>query len=523
MNDFHKQNTLPDLTSAEAKPPSLPIKIGPYKIESLLNVGGMSYLYLGVHPGSTQPIVIKVLSPKYLKNKEISSRFLKEAQIIGMTNHPNIVKLYGQGTWEKGLYIAMEFIRGVSLRQFIQQKSLSHRRALEIVLQVAYALCHLHTHGVIHRDLKPENILITESGEIKVIDFGIAQLQGEERKEKSSTSRRMIGTPVYMSPEQKENPLDVSYTSDIYSLGIIAYELVLGRLSHGIIHLALLPKSLQPIIEKALKIDTQERYQDIVDFITDISHYIKALGGKQEASSHDVSDELLDLVQHTRSILVPKKAPRWSHAELGIAIHEGMSLRGLYLDFFKLPENRFCIVLAEPIESTSCSLLHSTVLRGMFRMAIEYSYRNGKKDLHPIKMLSSLSSALAEDPMQQKFGLSFLLLNPDKDQLVFVSCAYSSLWHIPDGDNKPRILSTPNPPLGADPNANLLETADNWNSGDTLLLHSLGLPKSEDHSWLTEYLLLSPQHQAERILHHLVAKTSSPPKRASALLSIHRL
>ena len=173
LDDFHKQTTLPDLHAGEARNYPLPQKIGPYKIESLLDKGGMSLLYLGVHPGTSQPIVVKVLLPKYLKNKEMMGRFLKEAQIIGMTNHPNIVKLYGQGQWEKGLYIAMEFIQGISLRQFIQQKSLSQKRALEIILQVAYALCHLHTHGVIHRDLKPENILITETGEIKVIDFGI--------------------------------------------------------------------------------------------------------------------------------------------------------------------------------------------------------------------------------------------------------------------------------------------------------------------------------------------------------------
>ncbi|MDE3048213.1 MAG: serine/threonine protein kinase, partial [Verrucomicrobiota bacterium] len=182
----------------------LPQQIGPYKVESLLSKGGMSVLYLGIHPTTSKPIVIKVLSPKYCKNKEMASRFLKEAAIIGMAHHPNIVRLYGQGAWEKGLYIAMEFVQGISLRQFIQQKSLTHQRALEIILQVAYALCHLHTHGVIHRDLKPENILITESGEIKVIDFGIAHLQGEAGTERITQKRKVMGTPVYMSPEQKE-------------------------------------------------------------------------------------------------------------------------------------------------------------------------------------------------------------------------------------------------------------------------------------------------------------------------------
>ena len=526
-DNFHKQNTLPDLSEKETFPKNLPQKIGPYKIESLLNKGGMSLLYLGLHPGTSQPIAIKVLMPKFLKNKEMVGRFLKEAQIIGMTNHPNIVKLYGQGQWEKGLYIAVEFIQGISLRQFILQKSLSQKRALEIILQVAYALCHLHTHGVIHRDLKPENILITESGEIKVIDFGIAQLLGSSEEERITQTRRLMGTPVYMSPEQKENPLKVSYSSDIYSLGIIAYELILGRLSHGVIHLALLGKGLRRIIEKALKIDPAERYQDIVDFITDISQYLKSLQEIPSSQEEEISDEVLDMIQNARSILIHKKSPKWPQVELGIAIHEGMSLSGLYLDFFRLTENRYGIVLAEPLDLTLGSLLHTSILRGMVRMSIEHFFQNGKKDQHPIKMLNALSRALHDDMMNQKFCLSLLLLNPDKDQLSFISCNYTPLWHIPEGSRKVRLLTTPNPSLGANPNASLLETADNWNSGDTLILHSLGLSPTKGEEppgpWISEHLLLSPQHQAEKILHKMSSAKSAPPKRASAVLSIHRV
>lgn len=526
-DDFHKQITLPDLQPEKTRPFPLPQKIGPYKIESLLNKGGMSLLYLGIHPGNAQPIVIKVLLPKFVKNKEIANRFLKEAQIIGMTNHPNIVKLYGQGQWEKGLYIAMELIQGISLRQFIQQKSLSHKRALEIILQVAYALCHLHTHGVIHRDLKPENILITETGEIKVIDFGIAQFHHELGQERLTQTKRLMGTPIYMSPEQKEHSSQISYSSDIYSLGIIAYELVLGRLSHGIIHLALLPKSLRLIIEKALQSNPKERYQDIVDFITDISQYIKSLNKEREEAEEEISDEVLDMIQHTRSLLIPKRSPRWPQVEMGIAVHEGLSLSGLYLDFFRLSETRWAILLAEPIDSGTDSLLHSAVLRGMSRMAMELFLQNGKRDQHPIQMLNALSRTLHQDPMGQDFGLCLLLLNAEKDQLSFVSCNYSSLWHIPEGGSKVRMLNTPNPSLGVNPNATLLETADNWNTGDTLILYSShpDLPKSEEMTgnWIGESLLLSPQAQADQLLKKLRAQRSSPPQKASAVLSIQRL
>lgn len=483
MDDFHKQTTLPDLHINTSRIP-LPKQIGPYKIDSVLNKGGMSILYLGVHPETAQPIVIKVLLPKYCKNKELSSRFLKEAEIIGMAHHPNIVRLYGQGEWEKGLYIAMEFIQAISLRQFIQQKSLSHKRALEIILQVAYALCHLHAHGIIHRDLKPENILITESGDIKVIDFGIAQVKNQIDLARITQRKRLMGTPIYMSPEQKENASAVSFSSDIYSLGIIAYELLLGRLSHGVIHLALLPKRFRAIIEKTLKPNPKERYQDIVDFITDISQYLS----EHPEPEVEPSDELLTLLQQAHTLLLPKKAPSWPQLDIGIAAHESPNL---YLDFFHLSENRYAILLAE-----SSSLLKTTTLRGMVRIAIRQNH-----------FLKTLNQALHEDRFQFPFCL--LLLSPDKDQLSFISCKYTPLLHIPENSATIRTLSTPNPPLGSDPSATLLETTDNWSSGDTLLLSSFKLPPPDT--------LLPPKNQASQLL------LSADPKKPAAVVSIQRV
>ena len=187
--EFFQQPTKPASQPDEKLPQAIgiPQKIGPYKIETLLEQGGMSILYLGTHPETHEPTTIKVLSPKFVSNPEVTERFLREAEIIALADHPNIVKLYGHGKWEGGLYIAMEFIQGISLRQYILQTPISLKRALEIIIDIAYALCHLHTHGVIHRDLKPENILVTESGTIKVIDFGIAQLLAEASSEAPTT------------------------------------------------------------------------------------------------------------------------------------------------------------------------------------------------------------------------------------------------------------------------------------------------------------------------------------------------
>ncbi len=530
---FSKQKTLPDLVSSKDKVTPCPKQIGPYKIESLLNKGGMSFLYLGTMPQSTKPLVVKVLSPKYVQHKEMVDRFLKEAHIIGMTNHPNIVKLHGQGKWEKGLYIAMEFIQGISLRQFIQQKSLSQKRALEIILQVAYALCHLHTHGVIHRDLKPENILITESGEVKVIDFGIAQLLGDVDEHRITQKKRLMGTPIYMSPEQKESPNTVSFASDIFSLGVITYELVLGRLSHGVIQLSLLPKALRSIIGKALKIDPKQRYQDIVDFITDISQYMKNYREEKEFDEEEQADEVIDIIHQTQQLLFTKKPPSWPQLDIAIAYKEGLSLTGLYIDFFHLPENHFVIVMAEPTKTGIASLIPVANLRGMVRQALQEADTSKTNSLHPATFLNSINQTLSNDSIEDNFAVSFLFLHQEDNCLSFVSCAHNNLWQIPSGSKKIISLATPNSLLGEDPNATIVETASNWNFGDKLLLFSLGCindkekenikKQDELKGAISDNVTYSAKGQAKKILDRMVSNFDDNfPNRIASVISIQR-
>jgi len=269
--NFYKRNTDPGLGPASGSQQT-PEHIRGYRIEELVKTGGMSTIYRAIHPETEEVVAIKVLSPKYLKDDEVIQRFLKESEIIAMADHPNIVKLYDQGDWEGGLFIAMEYIDGITLYQHLQNHKLSYRQAIDIALEISYALCHLHTHGVIHRDLKLENILMTGENTIKVIDFGIAQILNEKGAS-TGKRRRIVGTPIYMSPEQKVNPDSVSYPSDIYSLGIILYELVLGRTNHGKVILSRMPRGLQPILRKCLQPLAANRYSDIVALISDLSDY----------------------------------------------------------------------------------------------------------------------------------------------------------------------------------------------------------------------------------------------------------
>jgi eukaryotic-like serine/threonine-protein kinase len=451
MDDFQKQKTIPYEPSDEpAALTKTPEKIGPYKIDSLLDKGGMSILYLSTHPETKAPIVIKVLEPKFLSRPEVVQRFIQETQIIGMPSHPNIVKLYSHGEWEGGLYIAMEYVQGISLRQYLLKTPISLKKALEIVIDIAYALCHLHTHGIIHRDLKPENVLITKDNKVKVIDFGIAQLLTEQPDPHAPAKQHIIGTPVYMSPEQRENPDTVSYPSDIYSLGIITYELVLGKLSYGQIHLGLVPKGLRPILQKSLQQKPGNRYQDVVDFITDITLYLESdLSGEEEEAKKASPFE-------AQASLQPAPPIDWP----GMAV-ETIPSKDSFYDFYRFADHLYGIVLGKCYETEAENLFETAIMCGMVRALC-------KMEHDPTAWITALNNMLIEDRIKPSFGIHFLLIDLEKKEFSYTSSDKSALWVY--HDEKLERIPLDNPPLGQNKEAQFEKVVNPWREKDLLIL-----------------------------------------------------
>lgn len=519
---FYKQTTLPSFEEKGKPSPSIPEKIGPYKIETLLAKGGMSLLYLGFDPKTKEPRVIKVLSPEYLNHPEMVDHFLWEAKIISLTDHPNIVKLHEYGKWENGLYIAMEFIQGVSLRQFLMQQSFSLKRCLDIVLQIAYALCHLHTHGVIHRDLKPENILIAEDGEVKVIDFGIAQLHEDPPR----VTHKMIGTPSYMSPEQKENPANASFSSDIFALGVITYELILGKLSYGMINLSLLPAGLQKIVGKALAVSLSERYQDSVAFITDLTAYYKSPEIEHERPGADQVIELMEILQKGENSLSSFEKPKWTQFDIGLAKERSSNEFGFYLDFFKFANNTMAIVIAHTQSFGLASSIYMASFRGMIKSLMS-PHLTSEAPFSPIDFASRLNALVCEDKIHELFHLNLLKLIPYRDTLIYLSCGMSGpLFHIPQGKNLGRTIHSENPLIGKDRASTFNESTDTLSDGDILLFHNFPEKKfSEPLLKATEQnVLLSPTRLADTVLKVSMQQESYPSlKHSKACLVLMRL
>ncbi|CRX37746.1 serine/threonine protein kinase [Estrella lausannensis] len=466
--DFYRKTTLADEgepQDAPLPPPVTPQFIGPYKIESLLEKGGMSILYLGSRPGTSEPTTIKVLSPKYLSRDDVIQRFLHEAEIIALADHPNIVKLFGYGEWEGGLYIAMEFIEGISLRQHLLRHPISLKQAIEIIIDIAYALCHLHTHGVIHRDLKPENILLTEGGAIKVIDFGIAQILEKPKEDSAPEHPKVIGTPIYMSPEQKEKPEEVSYASDIYSLGIIAYELILGKLCHGRIHLSLMPKGVQKILSKALQPDQKNRYQDIVDLIGDLSNYLHSSNLQKDSMPSDRLKEMADGVNLAFQNLCPASPPLWHGLEFQHGYHRGDLFCTLWYDFIIHKNQTKSVITFESGDSSIEGTIYTAVIRGIIKSKVSSSESAES-------LLLDLSRMLMTDQLPKGVQINLLNLNPAQETLTFFSTHGNSLWIFRKGHNTPEILSTLPQLIGKEENPSFTHAKTAWSKGDTLYLFS---------------------------------------------------
>lgn len=202
------------------------MKIGRYEIIELIGQGAMGMVYKALDPLIERTVAIKTVSIARLKEEgsEFEARFLREAQSAGRLSHPNIVTIYDVGEADDFAYIAMEYLRGTTLREVMNIGPMPLDLVMSTALQVAEALAYAHDHGVVHRDIKPSNIVITlPHGRVKLTDFGIAHLVNSDR----TYAGLMLGSPRYMSPEQTMGR-DINGCSDIFSLGAVLYEMVTG-------------------------------------------------------------------------------------------------------------------------------------------------------------------------------------------------------------------------------------------------------------------------------------------------------
>src|SRR5207249_792227 len=265
-----------------------------YEIQAKLGEGGMGIVYRAFDTQLLRPVAVKVLSPSALADPESNRRFLREARAASALNHSHIAHVYAIGEAGNVRFIVMEHIEGRTLAATIREAPLDFARVLDFTLQAADAMAEAHEHGIIHRDLKPSNIMITPRGQLKILDFGLAKVHPQQAEQRDfadpSLSRTglVMGTTRYMSPEQVLGH-DVDQRSDIFSLGLVFYEMVTGypafsggtatEMMDRILHSepepigelrANVPPGLERIIGKGIEKDRAKRYSSAREIYTDL-------------------------------------------------------------------------------------------------------------------------------------------------------------------------------------------------------------------------------------------------------------
>ena len=257
------------------------------EILGLIGRGGMGAVYKARQPALDRLVALKVLPPAVASDPGFAERFNREARALARLNHPNIVAIHDFGKAGALHYLLMEFVDGANLREIEQAGKLSPEQALTIVPQICEALQFAHNEGIVHRDIKPENLLLDKKGRVKITDFGIAKIVGAPAGKVSLTGvKDVVGTPHYMAPEQIERPQTVDHRADIYSLGVVFYEMLTGELPLGKFqppsfrtHGMQIDVRLDEVVLRSLEKEPERRYQQVSEVKTRVETIANSQGG----------------------------------------------------------------------------------------------------------------------------------------------------------------------------------------------------------------------------------------------------
>lgn len=318
-----------------------------YRIEARIGAGGMAEVYRGIDPVLNRTVAIKVLLPQFARDTSFVERFRREAQAAARLNHPNIVGVFDTGSDDGTQFIVMEFIEGRTLADFLAAgRRPTPVQAAEISQKICSALAAAHAQGVIHRDIKPGNVMVTREGTVKVMDFGIARMtSGVETAPQTSA---VLGTASYLSPEQAQGgPVDAR--TDVYSLGVVLYELLVGRppftgdspvaVAYKQVNEAPIPPSqlnpdvpprLDAVVMRALSKNPANRYQTALEFSEDLQRVIKG----QEVQATPLlpalgeATQVISRPQHT-AVLPPQEEPKGSGRKVWLGVLIGILVVGV--------------------------------------------------------------------------------------------------------------------------------------------------------------------------------------------------
>ncbi|MEM9412222.1 MAG: serine/threonine-protein kinase [Planctomycetota bacterium] len=273
------------------------------EIESMLGAGGMGAVYKARQKGLDRQVALKILPEELGHDVKFALRFTREARTLARLSHPNIVSVFEFGNVEDIYFFMMEYVDGSTLRDVVRMGQLEPEHALAIVPHLCDALQYAHEQGVVHRDIKPENILMGKDGAIKIADFGLSRIIASDNQSMSLTqTHQVLGTPKYMAPEQFESSHGVDHRADIYSLGVVFYEMLTGELPVGRFEVpsrkVQVDVRLDEVVLRTLEREPSRRYQAASEIKSDLDSIVSGPGNTDSPTKLDDSHRDFSVAQH---------------------------------------------------------------------------------------------------------------------------------------------------------------------------------------------------------------------------------
>ncbi|MDD4097798.1 MAG: protein kinase [Lentisphaeria bacterium] len=445
---------------------AMPEQIDQYRVVSRLGQGNMGCVYKAETPDG-ETIAIKVMLRDLLKSRRLTQRFSKEAQVMAILQHPNIVRLIQSGAFEDMDYFAMEFVDGPSVDDLLQAGKLNVHRTIAIVKQVCQALGYAHALGIVHRDIKPGNIMIAPEDVAKVVDFGIAHLDmGEDNN--LTLANDVMGTPSFMSPEQHYDCMNVDHRSDIYSLGATLYQMLSGNLPGGVLRMDLIPDGLREIVTRAMMPKPEERYANILEMYEELVQFEKGGNASRAQAELDNISENDRLRQVMVESLFPKKVPDAARAEVASLYLPAAGVGGNYYDFIELPGGRLGMLVGNVAEKPNArSAIFLAVVRTAFRLAAQ-------RETDPGKALAACNAYVSKEDFDVFAVISYVIWDGARRELAVSSAGYRPAIVLHQ-DGRFENIECMGLGLGLDPDGEFATRRLQLAPGDVVLLSSAGM------------------------------------------------
>nr|WP_044283820.1 serine/threonine-protein kinase [Myxococcus stipitatus] len=305
-----------------------------FELQEMLGRGGMGEVWLARQTSLGRTVAVKLLPPKLAKDPEFVARFEKEATALAALNHPNIVQIIDRGVAGEHYYFVMEFVEGRSLREAISASALTPQQGLKLLLQAARAIECAHDKDIIHRDLKPENILLDGRGNVKVADFGLAGIRQSESRLQLTATAVAMGTLNYMAPEQRRDAKNVDGRADLFSLGVVLYEVLTGELPLGRFKLPSqrvpgLDPRVDLVVERLLETDPEARYAKAGDLCAALEVMISTSSVPGGLAAGLITDRQPRTRRRSASQLARRFRTGWRGMRAGLTVVGAAALIGI--------------------------------------------------------------------------------------------------------------------------------------------------------------------------------------------------